>query len=435
MTGYEDRDYQQLGTNFLKAVRRGFLTDDPGLGKTIQAIRATELPALVVAPRYLSYQWEDAILQEDPTFKIARADGTRSERDAILSKHADWYIVNYEMLATYALPVGMRTFINDESHRLRNRNANQSIAAYEYETLKHPDARVYHLTATPMWKTPDDIWMQARILYPNVSVFQSYHKFVKLFCTTLRSPWGGPKVVGIKRYMRKPLQDLLAPIMLGRTYKDVGRFLPAMIETTVSLTLSVTQRQMYKELVDTYAVQYQEKRLIFEGTAVIHALRQITAHSGKFDAVMDILKDNNDHPAVIGFWYRDHAFAMYKMLGDKKAVLCTGDMDPVDRNALALKAQREGKHIVCTQESLKEGINLSKYRLFIFGEEHYVPEANRQFMTRVVRDRNDGGKDTEPVRVFYVQVKNTIDVTIHNVAKKRGAAISAVREILDRTLT
>src|SRR5688572_23356255 len=96
--GYEDRDYQRIGTEFLKLIHRGFLTDDPGLGKTMQAINATELPALVAAPKYLCGQWEDAILRAHPDAVIAHADGTRKQRDKILSKKADWYVINYEMM-------------------------------------------------------------------------------------------------------------------------------------------------------------------------------------------------------------------------------------------------------------------------------------------------------------------------------------------------
>lgn len=433
---YDVREYQAQGTNFLRAVKRGFLTDEPGLGKTIQAIRAVELPCMVIAPKHLILQWEASILQEDPKAKIASVMGTRTQRDMILDKQADWYILNYEMLATYDLPPDMRTFINDESHRLRNRHATLTHAAYEIEN-RVKDARIYHLSATPMWKAPDDIWMQAHILYPQVSVFKSHKRFVDLFCVSLRSPFGGPKVVSIKRAMRGPLKDLLAPIMLGRTYKDVGRYLPDTIETVIELSLPKAHRNIYKQMVDNYSIEYGEdkQKLIFEATTVLHALRQVTAHAGKFDAIKSLLEDNLNIPAIIGFWYRDHAKYMYELLPKGSAVLLTGEIDSVERNRLALQAQSRGQHIVATQDSIREGTNLSKYKLFVFGEQHYVPESNRQFMTRAVRDRNDGGKDKEPVRVFYVCMKGTIDMSIYKVAKKRGEAIASVREVLDRTLT
>lgn len=152
---YDDREYQRFGTEFLKAIRRAFLTDDPGLGKTRQAIDAVELPAQVTCPLYLTGQWEESILRAHPDAVIARADGSRKQREVIVSKEADWYIMNYAMLKSYDMP-NVKTYINDESHHLRNRRALHSQSAAIIQNEDHT-ARIYHLTATPFWKTVDDI--------------------------------------------------------------------------------------------------------------------------------------------------------------------------------------------------------------------------------------------------------------------------------------
>lgn len=434
--GYENREYQEFGTRFLKGIKRGFLTDDPGLGKTPQAIKAAELPCMVVAPRYLCGQWDDAIRREHGDAVIAFADGTRKERERVLSRRADWYIVNLEMMPTYELPDGIRTYINDESHHLRNRTALHSKAAKLVEN-HDPGARIYNLTATPFWKSVDDIWHQAHILYPDV--FSSYEQFRKLYCVTLRTPYGVPKVVGVKRAMREGLKELLKPIMLGRTYADVGRYLPETVESIVKLNLGPVHKQLYEKLVTEYSMQWnsgedEQRKLIFQPNTLLHVLRQITAQVGKFEAVESIIEDNFNKPAVIGFWYKDHARMMQARLGDANSVLVTGDMDAVERQRLALQAMNSGKHIVASQKSLREGVNLQGYRLFIFGEEDYVPGSNHQFLSRVVRDRNDGGVDREPVRVFYIHARGTIDENIHRVSKSRKTSIQATRELLELTL-
>lgn len=442
LEGYEDRDYQRLGTKFLWNMRRAMLTDDPGLGKTPQAIKAAELPCMVVAPRYLTGQWEEAILREHGDAVIARADGVRYQRDRILNKAADWYIVNYEMLPTYKLPTGMRTFINDEAHHIRNRTATFSMAADALENAD-PTSRIYHLTATPFWKSVADVWMPIHVLHPDI--FTSYHKFRKHYFNSLLSPWGGSQVVTVKPRMKADLKELMRTIMFGRTYKDVGRYLPSIIETTIKLRMPPIQRAIYQKLVDEYTLLWmdedEQKKLIFQPTTVLHAMRQCTAHSGKFEAIKGILEDNRQGtsdgskqvPAVVGFWYKDHARKMQQIIGDKDSVLITGDLDAIDRQRLAMQAQREGKHIVASERSLAEGVNLSAYRLFIWGEEHYVPGTNHQFMSRVVRDRNDNGLDKTPVRVFYVQVQNSIDVNIHRIATKRAVVNNATRELLQGT--
>lgn len=441
---YDVRSYQKFGTRFLKGVRRGFLTDDPGLGKTVQAIDAAELPCMVVAPKYLCPQWVDAIKRRDPTARIAYAHGTRKQREETLKKTADWYIVNLEMMNTYDLPSGIRTFINDESHRLRNRTAELCRATNIVENLDST-ARIYNLTATPFWKTVDDIWHQCHILYP--TIFTSYNTFVDTYCVVLKTPYGVPKVATVKKAMRNGLKDLLKPIMLGRTYKQVGRFLPSTIETTVKIEMPPALRDVYKKLKRSYYLKWQDgeeeqRRLVFQPNTLLHVLRQVTMQSGKIDVIKGILEDSRlgtesgsqNTMAIIGFYYRDHARMMYEALGPKQAVLVTGDIPPDERYKRAMTAQREGKHIVASESSLREGANLSKYRLFIWGEEDYVPEANRQFLSRVVRDRNDNGSDTAPVLVYHVQVANSVDEYIYTVASKRGEAIQATRELLELTL-
>lgn len=434
VTGYEDREYQTQGTNFLRVMRRAFLTDDPGLGKTPQAIRAAELPCMVVAPKYLCEQWVDAIRREHPDAVIAHADGTRTQRDTIISKKADWYVLNLEMPKSYDMPTGIRTYINDESHHHRNRNADRTKAVYVMET-DDLNARVYNLTATPFWKSVDDIWMQVQILRPGV--LPPYNRFVKLYCISLRGAYG-PKVIGVKKAMRAGLRELLQPIMLGRTYKDVGRYLPEIIESIIKINLPATHMAIYDKLVRDFSFRWgdeeEQRKIIFNPATVLHALRQITAQSGKFETVESIIEDNNDKPAVIGFWYKDHARMMQARLGDSKSVLVTGDLDATERHRRALYAQKNGKHLVASQMSLSEGINLSQYRVFIFGEENYVPGSNHQFVSRVVRDRNDNGTDREPVRVFYVQARKTLDEDIHRISKSRKTANQATRELLERTL-
>jgi len=59
----ELRNYQETGKNYLLTSEKCILGDEMGLGKTCQAISALvdgedTLPALVVVPAYLIYNWE-----------------------------------------------------------------------------------------------------------------------------------------------------------------------------------------------------------------------------------------------------------------------------------------------------------------------------------------------------------------------------------------
>jgi SNF2 family DNA or RNA helicase len=59
------RDYQKAGVNFLIQAKRAILGDDPGLGKTLQAIMACEgeqaRRALIVCPNTIKWVWYEEI--------------------------------------------------------------------------------------------------------------------------------------------------------------------------------------------------------------------------------------------------------------------------------------------------------------------------------------------------------------------------------------
>src|SRR5207244_8864281 len=112
------------------------------------------------------------------------------------------------MLHSYDMPTNIKTIIFDESHHLRNRRALQSRAAKSLAN-KDPNTRVYMLSASPMWKSIGDIWMQLHILYPKI--FTSYKDFINAYCISIDTPYG-PKIVSIRREMRKVLENVLEPI-------------------------------------------------------------------------------------------------------------------------------------------------------------------------------------------------------------------------------
>lgn len=427
MSQLQLRDYQKEGRDFLVKKKRAFLTDVPGAGKTLQAASALELPALIIAPKHLINQWADFLKEQYPDLKIACAVGTRKERTAILKREADIYIINMDMVATYDLPVFINTYVFDESHHLRNHTTDRARAAVLLAN-RNPKARVYMLTATPMWKSVADIFMQLRVLFP--TVFKSYNNFVKTWCNSIDTPYG-TKVIGIKKSMRDPLRELLAPIMLGRTSEDIGRQLPPLIESVIELDMPDDQRNIYNKIKKDYRLRYEDEKgkqqLLFNPIAALHTFRQITMRSGKIDAVTQIV-DDNKLQSLIGCWYRDHAKLIYDSLPKDSAVLLTGDIEATERVKQAYKAQKEGKHIVCTQGSLVEGVNLYNFRQVIQVEEHYVPGHNEQFIKRVLRDRNDDGQDLTPVLKYCVHVKKSVDIDIHRTDASRAGAIEEMME-------
>jgi SNF2 family DNA or RNA helicase len=432
------REYQREGVAFLTEKRRALLTDAAGLGKSLTAAEAAERPVLVVAPSYLAIQWAEFLTAQYPEDLVLYAYGTRQNRQRILDlavdNDADWLIINIEMLRSYSLPSNIKTVIFDEAHRLRNHRSAQGKAASAL--CKDPSLRVYELTASPIWREPDDLYHLLHLLHP--TIFKTHRHFVETYCNVIPDPYAGFKVVSIKKRMRQQLRQTLDLMRLGRTYKQVGRQLPPIIEKQVKIEFPPEVAKLYKTLRDGYRIEIgpnPDDRIVFQSAgAVMHALRKVTANSGKSEATIEILRevfaDPNAKPALIFTWYREHArqlsqdISAAKLPGitSKQVGMITGEMPPDQR----LEVARTSKILVANIAALSEGLNLQHFRTVIYYEMDYTPGANYQTLARVRRDRNDAEEGNEPVLVYWVMVTKSIDEKIYRISKRRAATIRDV---------
>jgi SNF2 family DNA or RNA helicase len=402
------RPYQVKGAEFLKSHKRAGLTDDPGLGKTLQAILAAETPVIVASPTYLVEQWKDAILEQYPDANVGMALGTINQRYKVIQSKPDWLCLNIEMLRGYDLYYP-NTFIVDEAHHIRNRGAQQSKGAKQL-ALNVP--LVYMLTATPIVKEVDDIWHLLHIL--DYKAFKSYATFIRMFCITSDGPFG-PVVVGPKH--PQALKAVLSKYFLGRTYKEVGLYLPDLIETVIKIQETKT---FYKDYNDTKN-NYSFGPFNFDNAlATIIFLRQMVRTRTKIHTVVDMLDDMPGN-TVVFTWFKDSAFELANYI---RCPAITGELPPIERKRIA------GEHhptITATIPSLSEGVDLSYARNVVFFEEDYTPGVMHQALSRVRRYSSN----TDPVRVYYIQVKSTVDEVIHRMVQRR---ISNIREIYSEAM-
>lgn len=436
------RKYQVEGITFLQSRKRAMLTDAPGLGKTIQGALAAEPPVLVVAPNYLVEHWDEWLHEhiftdgmgyvenaDDYAWaewyaprnaraqSIAVAEGTWLKKNAALKERADWTIINVQMLRTHIkelVKYKYKTVIFDESHHLRNRKAEQSKGAAKVAAKAE---YVFHLTASPVWKELDDLYMQLHILHPEI--FTSYWNFVDAFCLTETTGFG-TKILGVKKDNIEELEELLVHVRLGRSYEDAGREVPPLITKYIKLEFPERYKKLYTQTMNYWIGELEMQ--MAHPSQVMHALRAITSYQGKVDAVVDTILDSVGS-SVVFVWYRDLAREIAKALRAKglDAIAITGEDPAQMRKAMA----KNHKHVVATIASLSEGIDLSHANTVIFAEEHWPPGSTYQALSRVRRERQEGD-NSKPVVVYYVHVKGTIDESIHAVSKRRTATIRDV---------
>lgn len=425
------RDYQVEGVEFMRERKRVMLTDAPGLGKTPQATFAAEEPVLVVCPAYLVPQWEAWLISQGK--KAASATGMRWERNPVLDDYDsyNWLVVNHEMLDGYEQFADAkwcrrwRTIIIDESHHLKGHNGKRAKAAVKLCTNAE---YVFLLTATPVKREIDDLYMQFRIIHPDI--FTSYWRFCNQFCV-VEKDFFGIQIRGAKQSMRRELQTILDTITLGRNYKTAGRELPPVIEQTILVDLNEETRKMYDELISYWRVRDEAGQLLYTNyMEIMHSLRQHLTGNLKVSTVKGLVEDGKGL-AVNFSWYKNTATSIAVGLGMNNCALFHGDIGKsTERIAMAKEALAEGKHVSATIQSLPEGADLSAARNLIFAEEDFTPGSNYQAYSRVIRERIEGD-NSEPVLFTYVHCKKTIDESIHKVATRRaGTAKDVIKDAL-----
>ncbi|WP_258171085.1 DEAD/DEAH box helicase [Paenibacillus sp. R14(2021)] len=231
------RDYQAYGYQWLRTLAYygfgGILADDMGLGKTVQAIafllamlpeiRAERLPAIIVAPASLTYNWRNELRKFAPHIRAVVADGTKTERDAVLaaSGTADVVITSYPLLRRdierYA-GLAFHTLFLDEAQAFKNYTTQ---TAHSVKLLQARNR--FALTGTPVENRLEELWSLFDAVCPEL--FPGRKAFADL--------------------SRETIAKRARPFLLRRVKSEVLKELPEKIETVQASALLPEQKRLY----------------------------------------------------------------------------------------------------------------------------------------------------------------------------------------------
>ena len=150
--------YQKTGAAFLAERRRAMLLDEPGLGKTAQAIEACNLvdagTVLVVCPASARAHWRSEFKRFGP-----KHDVTVESYEKV---SADW--------RQFDGPWG--ALVVDEAHYLKSYSTKRSRAIYgtpnpaDWPGIARVSGHVFSLTGTPAPNHAGEMWMHMLALHP-----------------------------------------------------------------------------------------------------------------------------------------------------------------------------------------------------------------------------------------------------------------------------
>lgn len=429
--------YQANGVAYAIEKKRVIIGDQPGLGKTAQAIAAVmaanQFPCLVICPSSLKINWQ------------REWEMWTNKKAAILTDNIKnnfplyWqtgliqiFIVNYESLKKYFV-AGIhkptpdakltikhiqfkkqftdmfKSVIIDESHRVKSTATQQTKFTKGICTGKE---YIYALTGTPVINKPKDLISQLGII-DQMPAFGGYKNFVQRYCS-------GPNEASNLRELN---YVLTSNCFYRRDKKDVLTDLPDKMRQIA--LCEITTRKEYidaeRSLVE-YLKKYKDaddekvaRALRGEIMVTIGILKNISAR-GKLNDVIEFVDDilESGEKLVLFAHLKEVIDALKKHY--PKAVSITGEDDNIARqNAVdSFQKNTATKLIICSIKAAGVGLTLTASSRVAFVELPWTAADCDQCEDRCHRI---GQKDS--VTCTYFLGSNTIDEKIYKIIQTK----------------
>ena len=389
--------FQQQGVAWLRGRRRALLADEMGLGKTLQSIawasapEARRLPALVVSPASLKFNWERELQRARPKDSIQVIE----PGDGWPSRPADWTIINYDLVERYKGQIARTPFgsvILDEAHFIKNFDAIRTRAVIA--ATGHVSSRLA-VTGTPILNRPGELF--------SLLLFLGFMRLQDQGAFTRRYEIGGNLAELHKR---------LSPIMLRRAKATVLKDLPPKLHQPLVVPISNAaeyaraQRDFLTWLGGSKGSEAMSRARRAEALVRLNGLRQLAA-MGKVPVADDYFRDcgGPGHKYVIFSSFKEPLEELKRRKG-ASALLYTGDVPPSVRQGLVDRFQRDPN--ICfflgTIGAAGVGITLTEANRVVFLDLPWTPGSKSQAEDRAHRIGQDN-----IVEVIDLLARNTVD--------------------------
>lgn len=419
--------YQETGRDFLGRTQFAMLGDQPGLGKTPQAVTAarrvfgTSAPNIcVVCPKTAVTNWKREWARWWPGFG------------------GHLFVVNYDRLSvdtrerTLFEMTKWDLIICDEAHRLKNAGAKRTQTVYDYvgdNRFSWP-LRVWLLTGTPARNHAGELWTHIHALRPDLILDRSgrpmsQEQFEDAYCKVQFDAYGNRKVRGSKNL--KNLREKLfgGGFLLRRMKKDVQGQLPDLIFDDYPLPqrvdavpvnypdfagLKIQEGMLYEEIVD---------QLRAKGTEFSSERR----HTGylKVPSVAAFVDEELEAPGkiIVFFHHRDVGAALKERLVLFNPAMVDGRTKDAQAEVDRFQTDPECRVFLGQISACGEALNITAANQVVFAEASWSPSDNYQAACRAHRI---GMGDNLVVR--FLSAEGTMDEIIQRVLARKSRELA-----------
>lgn len=313
--------HQQAGVAFLAAARQALLADEPGLGKTAQAIRGLAriqkegsevFPALIVSPNTIKKNWEREFATWWPGVNVQVVSGTpvqrRKQFDAIINPKDDEptpqvIVINWESLRTHSRlerygsvalkrckacggedekvtpamcevherelnKIPFKAVVADEIHRSKDPKSKQTRALW----AASGDAKIrFALTGTPIANDVVDLWPILHWLNP--AEWPTKKAWIDRMVDSMQNAFGGLVVLGVKPQMESEFYSALNPRMRRMLKKVVLPWLPEVTVERRDVEMPPKQKKAYNQMRDNMIAELENGDILTAPSVLTQSLR------------------------------------------------------------------------------------------------------------------------------------------------------------------
>lgn len=452
-TRSELKHYQSdLAIPFIKEKKRCALWMGMGLGKTVCTLTsAADLmdefdirKVLIVAPLRVAIDtWPKEVLNWEHIkhLRVSVIVGDQKKRKKALAADADVYVINVENLPWLENMVGLKgklpwqMIVPDESSAFKDRDT------MRFKTMRRLSARtdyIVELTATPASKSYLNLWSQYYIIDRGERLGETFTGYKQRYFDFVEYP--------VKRYVLKKgakevIEDRIRDITLvmrSRDYLDMQELMPP---NDVEVELSESEFALYEKMERDCVLEFEDKDIEVNAvnqSALTQKLTQlangrvydaekkpVVIHNRKLDALKELVEMAGEEPLLVAYSHQC----------DRDMILTTfPGSETVEKNPTKLQEQisrwnrKEIPMLVVHPASAGHGLNLQfGGHLLIFYGLIWSYELYLQLIGRLDRQGQ-----TEPVRIWRIIAKNTIDEDIVKVLSGNEAMQDALLEAMKR---
>jgi hypothetical protein len=435
------RPFQGAAVDYALRARRTFLSDEPGLGKTIQALATLEAanayPALIVAPASLRLNWLRAAERWLPHRSRTGLSGGDTTNTYDIS------IASYEITHTLvdgAVATPPHALVLDESHFCKNPTARRTQAVTAIADALPDDAIVLLLSGTPVLNRPEELAPQLKIL-GRLDAIGGARRFARVYAR-------GQELNTLNRRLRRTCfvrrrkadvlrhlpakQRVIVPVTIanGGEYRaaqsDVAQWVRAQAEADEAFTREIAGLDD-----DARAAAIRERGRDAEQRARrAQALVRITqlaliAARGKLDGAREWIANflETGEKLVVFTRHREIGDALLEAFPG--AACATGRLDADGRAAEVERFQTDGacRLIVCSLDAAGVGLTMTAASNVAFVELGWTPAAHDQAEDRVHRIGQE-----EAVTAWYLLAADTIDERIAAVIERKRELVRAATD-------